>query len=162
MADHGTLFRLFQRLRRAFGQDATDEQAAALVWRRAGKATVEVLLITSRGTGRWILPKGWIEDGEDMAGAAAREAWEEAGVTGRLAGEAVGTYRYVKVDGSDIRPCEVTVFALALADQADQWPECAERERAWYPAREAAQMVDETELKALLERFEAGWEELAA
>lgn len=87
MADHNTLTRLIRQLKRAFGQEdaSVGMQAGALVWRRAGKGKVEVLLITSRGTGRWVLPKGWLDGGENVAQAAAREAWEEAGSKARSA-----------------------------------------------------------------------------
>lgn len=164
MADDSALSRILQRIRRAFGGEtgAFAPQAAALAWRRADGPVAEVLLITSRGTGRWVLPKGWIEDGEDKAAAAAREAWEEAGIKGSLTPEPVGTYVYRKTDGETVQSCHVTVYALAVEHQADDWPERAERDRKWVPAARAAQLVDEPDLKALLDAFGTGWRKLAA
>lgn len=164
MAEDSTLSRIIRQLRRAFGQDdaSVGMQAGALVWRKAGKGKVEVLLITSRGTGRRVLPKGWIDDGEDTAQAAAREAWEEAGVEGTIADKPVGSYDYVKVDDGQIQPCRVTVHALAMSRQASDWPERDVRQRQWLPASEAAERVDEPGLRALLEAFDTDWKKLAA
>ena len=164
MADDSALSRILQRIRRALGggTGAFAPQAAALAWRRADGPGAEVLLITSRGTGRWILPKGWIEDGEDKAAAAAREAWEEAGIEGSVAPEPVGTYVYRKTDDAAARPCHVTVYALAVTRQARDWPERAERDRKWVPAAQAAQLVDEPDLRALLDAFDTGWKKPAA
>ncbi|MEN9850080.1 MAG: hypothetical protein RL128_243, partial [Pseudomonadota bacterium] len=73
------------------GADATADrtmvartQYGALCW-RMHRGKVEVLLITSRDTGRWVIPKGWPIDGLAPAQTAAREAWEEAGVEGDIA-----------------------------------------------------------------------------
>lgn len=164
MAGQTALTRFLHRLKQALagGTASMAEQAAALVWRPAGGARAEVLLITSRGTGRWILPKGWIEEGEDAAKAAAREAWEEAGVEGAVTAKPVGSYDYVKVDDSIVQPCRVMVCALALARLADDWPERAERDRKWMAPAEAARLVDEPELRALLEAFDTDWRKMAA
>ncbi|WP_375567364.1 NUDIX hydrolase [Oceaniradius stylonematis] len=168
MAENGTLARILNQLKRAIGaapepDPMRAEQVAALVWRKAGKKKAEVLLITSRGTGRWILPKGWIETGESMGEAAAREAWEEAGIEGNVTGEPVGTYDYDKLedDGQAIA-CRTHVFALAVTRQAKDWPERDERERKWVPAADAAGMVEEAELKVLLDAFATGWKKMAA
>ncbi|MBO6640481.1 MAG: NUDIX hydrolase [Roseitalea sp.] len=168
MADDGTLSRILNQLKRAIGatpeaDPVRAEQVAALVWRKAGKKKIEVLLITSRGTGRWILPKGWVEADEAMGSAAAREAWEEAGVEGTLSDGPVGTYDYDKLtDDGDAIPCRTHVFALAITRQARDWPERDERQRKWVPAADAAGMVEEPELKALLDAFATGWKKMAA
>ncbi|MEQ8402998.1 MAG: NUDIX hydrolase [Roseitalea porphyridii] len=164
MADHNTLSRIIRQLKRAFGQEdaSVGMQAGALVWRRAGKGKVEVLLITSRGTGRWVLPKGWLDGGENVAQAAAREAWEEAGVEGTVSDSPLGSYDYVKVDDGHIQPCRVTVHALAMVRQKADWPERGERERQWLPAAEAAERVAEPGLRALLQAFDTDWKKLAA
>lgn len=164
MTTDSTFARIIQKLKRAFGQDESGlgTQAGALVWRRGSGGKVEVLLITSRGTGRWVLPKGWIDDGENAGEAAAREAWEEAGIRGAVHDQPLGTYDYVKVDEGQIMPCRVTVHALAVTQQATNWPEREERTRRWLQAGEAAGLVDEPGLRALLEAFDADWEKLAA
>jgi len=133
-------------------------QAAALPWRRTPAGGIEVLLITSRGTGRWILPKGWIEPGEGAAAAAAREAWEEAGVRGQVAPRPLGSYPYVRTPEGGARACRVAVFPLRVEAELDAWPEQAERRRVWVAPAEAAERVAEPELRALLAAFrpEAG------
>lgn len=126
-------------------------QAAAAVFRGSG-ARHEMMLITSRDTGRWIVPKGWIEDGEDGPDAALREAWEEAGVTGRIvAGSAVGHYRYVKRRrrrGDAL--CDVDVYLIRLKHQNDQWPEKGQRRRKWFPVATAIHLVGEAGLKDVI------------
>lgn len=127
------------------------KQAAAAVFR--GKADkLELLLITSRDTGRWIVPKGWIENDEDGPAAALREAWEEAGVVGELMSpRSIGHYRYLKQ-----RPrrgdalCDVDVYVFNLKEEKKRWPEKAERTRRWFPVAEAISLVDESGLKDVI------------
>lgn len=128
-------------------------QVAALPWRRTDDG-VEVMLITSRDTGRWVLPKGWVKDGEKHWLAAAREAKEEAGISGAIARHEAGRYRYDKAldSGGDI-PCEVLVFALEVDKVASKWKEKGERERKWLPAAEAARLVNEPDLADLIAAF---------
>lgn len=128
-------------------------QYAALPW-RMGERGVEVLLVTSRQTRRWIIPKGWPMKGRTGPEAAAQEAWEEGGVRGRIAGTPLGTFGYVKryADAPD-RTCAVKVFALAVSEEDDVWPEMSQRERRWMTLSEAAAAVDEPELKALILGF---------
>ena len=84
---------------------------AALCYRREGIET-EVLLVTSRGRGRWILPKGWPMDGLDDAHAAAQEAWEEAGVSGHVTGPALGSFGYVKLaEEGEATACRADVLS---------------------------------------------------
>jgi 8-oxo-dGTP pyrophosphatase MutT (NUDIX family) len=130
-------------------------QVAALCFRVAHGRT-EVLLVTSRDTGRWVLPKGWPMKGRTPAGAAAREAFEEAGVLGRIAEAPLGSYGYGKVmpDGSTL-PCRVEVFPLAVRRLVDDYPERRQRVRKWMTPRKAAARVAEPELADLLERFRA-------
>ena len=70
-------------------------QVAALCWRRSGKG-LKILLITSRDTGRWVIPKGWPMRNRSNAQAAAREAYEEAGLRGDVSERSVGIYTYLK------------------------------------------------------------------
>lgn len=129
-------------------------QVAALCYRdtEAGK---RVLMITSRGTGRWIIPKGWPVDGLDAPGSALREAWEEAGVSqGKSASEAIGTYRYSKEYPNDwALPIETLVFPVSVRRLEEDFPEVDQRERQWVSCDEAAEMVREPGLKEILRAF---------
>jgi 8-oxo-dGTP pyrophosphatase MutT (NUDIX family) len=126
-------------------------QVAALCTREKKGAT-EVLLITSRDTGRWVLPKGWPINGLDAPGAALREAWEEAGVKeANINSHPVGIYGYDKrLDGGLEVPVNVTVFETEVTELVDDFPEAEERTRKWVPAQEAAGMVNEPQLQAIL------------
>jgi 8-oxo-dGTP pyrophosphatase MutT (NUDIX family) len=115
---------------------------------------LEVLLITSLNSKRWILPKGWPEPELTAAESAAREAFEEAGVTGKISAQPVGTYHYLKEkkDGGGV-PCRVEVFALAVTKQAHDWPEKGARDVAWLPLDQAAARVGEPGLRQVLTAF---------
>lgn len=137
-------------------------QSAALPW-RMGKDGVEVLLVTSRETGRWILPKGWPEKGETLSFAARREAYEEAGIRGRIADTSLGIYYYTKAAASGLaRRCEVHVFALEVDKAEKRWPEKQERHRCWLPPSEAAKRVGEPALAEMLNDFSVNPRESAA
>lgn len=129
-------------------------QACALCWTiRDGK--LRLLMITSRTTRRWIMPKGWVEP--DMAddALAAQEAWEEAGVRGKVKGKRIGRYKYIKQDvgpGKDL-PCRVDVYPLRVRDLAKDWPERSQRQRRWMSRRKAAKAVWEPELAQLIRQF---------
>jgi 8-oxo-dGTP pyrophosphatase MutT (NUDIX family) len=126
-------------------------QVAALCYRRLG-GEVQVLVITSRDTGRWILPKGWPKRGYDAGGTALEEAWEEAGVKSDGAPpRLIGTYRYDKrLKGGVPVTTDVEVFAIRVIKLLDDFPEVGERTREWMTPEDAAGVVDETGLKALL------------
>jgi len=125
-------------------------QVAALCLRRKGRRC-DVLLVTSRGTGRWILPKGWPMKGRSLSETAAAEAWEEGGVTGDIHPESVGRYsaRRVTEAGLGMR-CEVHVFRLDVENIEDSFPEAGQRRRRWVSLSRAAKMVQEPSLSALL------------
>ena len=125
-------------------------QYAALPYRH-GDETVEVLLVTSLGTKRWIIPKGWPMIGRKPHEAAAREALEEAGVVGMIGSEAIGTYRYDKrrKSGTTV-PCKVEVFALDVDSQRKRWPEKGRREVRWLPPEEAAKAVSDEGLGEII------------
>lgn len=146
---------LIDRVRRLFGDVPCRVQVAALPWRKSDDG-VEVMLITSRDTGRWVLPKGWPEGKEKPWDAAAREAKEEAGLSGSVAKSEAGSYFYTKAmnKGDDI-PCEVLVYPLEVDRVAEKWKERKERMRRWVPASEAATMVVESELGDLINAFAA-------
>lgn len=118
--------------------------------------SARVMLITSRGTGRWVIPKGNPIRGLEPHRAAAHEAYEEAGVSGIPCPSPLGTYRYRKIKRSgDARGAKVAVFPLAVLRQADEWPEQDERETRWFTLAEAAEAVDEPQLKSMIAGFRA-------
>jgi 8-oxo-dGTP pyrophosphatase MutT (NUDIX family) len=130
--------------------DAKAEQVAALCW-RLHKGRVQVLLVTSRDTGRWVLPKGWPMVGKAPETAAAREAWEEAGVEGFVQAQSIGRYCYDKMrPNAAPLPCCVDVFPLQVRRLKAAFPEHKQRRRKWFSASEAAGLVAEAELAALL------------
>jgi len=137
---------LFQRPKRL--------QVAALCYRYDGDSK-KVLLITSRGTGRWIIPKGWPIDGKDAPGAALQEAWEEAGVrAGRVTGEPVGIYCYEKELSTGLPvPVETLVFAVEVSKMESDYPEVSERRRKWVSPNDAASMVQEPDLQVILRQM---------
>lgn len=135
-------------------QPAERRQVAALPWRR-GVHGIEILLVTSRETRRWVTPKGGRMAGKSDAEAAAQEALEEAGIEGRITEAAIGTFRYLKIlKRRAPRWCVVSVHALEVVVEHDTWQEQAERERVWVGRDEAARRVDEPDLKALIAAFE--------
>ncbi|WP_149589923.1 NUDIX hydrolase [Tabrizicola flagellatus] len=129
-------------------------QYGALCWREGGDGT-EVLLITSRNTGRWVIPKGWPMPGLAPEAAAAQEAWEEAGVSGGLVSPVcVGRYGYQKVLGADAAvPCAVAVYGLKVSKLSDTYPEANERRRKWFPLAVAAGLVNEPDLGRIIAGF---------
>jgi len=129
------------------------QQVAALCWRM--NTALEVLLITSLKSQRWILPKGWPHDGLGLAESAAREAEEEAGMTGELAALALGHYRYIKDKQGAALPIRVDVFALKVTGQHPVWPEKDTRKLLWLPPNQAAHRVAEAGLKTILMNFRA-------
>jgi 8-oxo-dGTP pyrophosphatase MutT (NUDIX family) len=128
-------------------------QYGALCWRVVDTG-LEVLLITSRDTGRWIIPKGWPMPGLAPEAAAAQEAWEEAGVQGVVNPLCVGRYGYQKcLTAEALVPCAVAVYGLQVTHLADAFPEVAERRRQWFAPEMAALMVNEPDLASLIDRF---------
>jgi 8-oxo-dGTP pyrophosphatase MutT (NUDIX family) len=133
---------------------AERRQVAALPWRRAGSG-IEILLVTSRETRRWVTPKGGRMPGKTDAEAAAEEALEEAGVEGAVAADPLGTFRYLKVlKRRAPRWCVVSVYALEVRVEHDDWRERGQRERLWVSRDEAVRRVDEPDLKALIAAFQ--------
>ncbi len=133
---------------------AAARQYAALPYRQTSE--LSILLVTSRETGRWVLPKGWPMKGKKPQTAAAREALEEAGVIGQVAKRPVGAYPYAKrlVGGGQV-DCVVDVFPLEVQQQLKHWPEQHERVTRWFTPLEAANAVHEPELAQLIAVFAA-------
>jgi 8-oxo-dGTP pyrophosphatase MutT (NUDIX family) len=110
-----------------------------------------VMLVTTRGTGRWVLPKGWAEVGVAPHELAAKEAFEEAGLVGEVFPKAVGDFTSEKrLDNGQIVLCKVGVYPLWVTQQLENWPERHQRETCWFTLAEAALMVEEGGLVALL------------
>jgi 8-oxo-dGTP pyrophosphatase MutT (NUDIX family) len=117
---------------------------------------MEVLLVTSRDTKRWVLPKGNIVRGLSAPASAAHEAEEEAGILGAASPIAIGTYRYCKRRRNGTSSMvDVDVFPLAVTTELDEWEEQDERERRWFLLEDAAQAVDEPDLRDLIRHFQA-------
>jgi predicted phosphate transport protein (TIGR00153 family) len=112
------------------------------------------MLVTSRRTGRWVIPKGNIDAGVTPHAAAALEAQEEAGVCGAVCPTRLGSYRYRKrrSNGASLM-VDVDVFPLAVTRELDSWKEQNQRERRWFPLTEAAGIVDEPDLRELMQSF---------
>lgn len=145
--------RLRQQIGRLLGVRQPALQVAALC---LDPPTGRVLMITSRGTRRWILPKGWPMPGRSLSEAALQEAWEEAGVRA-ASGSAIGTYRYDKVQsGGYAVPILVHVFLCHVDSLADDFPEQGRRDRRWMDPAEAAGLVAEPDLAALLRALGGG------
>lgn len=133
------------RLRKLFG--ALDPDRVGVVPYRVRGGELEVLLITSKKKKRWIVPKGKIEDDLGLPGTAAKEAFEEAGVRGRLGAEPVGCYRH----GSSKKSQLVELYLMRVDEEAGSWPEEGKREREWLPVAEARERVAYESLGAILE-----------
>lgn len=130
-------------------------QVAALPWRRGADGALEVLLVTSRRSSRWIVPKGWPMRGRTHIEAAAREAYEEAGVQGEIEDRQIGRFDHVKNHPAVGRlRSTILLFPLAVSNELDAWPEKGQRNRRWFPQEAAAKRVASPELSRLIRGFE--------
>ena len=112
---------------------------------------IRVLLVTSRETRRWVIPKGWAEESLAPSALAAKEAFEEAGAIGEVSLKPIGNFSYSKrlKDGSRLI-CQVGVFQMMVVHLLEDWPERRERERKWFMPADAAKLVAEAGLADLL------------
>lgn len=124
----------------ATGSDSVRQAAAIPI--QAG----QVCLVTSRSGKRWVIPKGCIEPGKTAGEIALQEAWEEAGLTGVLLTEPLGSYLYEKLGCVH----HVIVFAMRVTDVAENWPEDALRQRNWVRFEEAVQRIDDRGLREII------------
>ncbi|GKY88593.1 NUDIX hydrolase [Sinisalibacter aestuarii] len=135
------------------GKRDVRSQFGAIPW-RLNDGKVEVLLVTSRISRRWILPKGWPMHGATPAEAAATEAYEEAGVTGEPSNAAVGFYSYRKDFEGDDLPVVVAMFPLRVKKVLKDWPEKGQRKRKWVSRKKAAALLSEPELRLMVRNFD--------
>ena len=126
------------------------KQIAAIPLRSDASGQLQVMLVTSRETRRWVIPKGWPWPGLPDHEAAREEAWEEAGVRGHARRDKIGSFTYGKRRNGKVMPTKVIVYRLDVTEIAETWPEIAERQRAWFSLAKAADAVEELKLKKLL------------
>jgi len=147
--------RLSPQFAGAMGALPVMRQAAALCFRLEDEGP-KTLLISTRGTGRWIIPKGWLIDGLSGSESAAREAWEEAGVSGSCAERNIGHFSFVKRrKGVGQVMCRASVFPLQVRSLSDDFPEAGQRRREWFSLEDAAERVSDRDLSALIRNFTA-------
>jgi 8-oxo-dGTP pyrophosphatase MutT (NUDIX family) len=136
-------------------------QFAALPWRLSEGGTRQIMLLTSRETQRWVIPKGWPMKGRKPAEAAAQEAYEEAGLIGHIVGKRpIGNFHYPKRLPKGEVLCQVWVFLFRVEKQLDEWREKSQRETKWFDAEEAAELVEEGGLAEIIDRFSGSYARL--
>lgn len=130
-------------------------QYGALPFRWSRDGSLKVMLVTTRGRKRWMIPKGWPIPGLSPHESAAREAFEEAGLIGSVHPHSVGSFEYNKRlrYGHEVR-CVIEVFPLYVDHQRDHWLEQGERETKWFSIKKAASVVSEPGLRQILLRFD--------
>ena len=126
------------------------KQVGALAVRKTKEGHLEILLVSSRETGRWVIPKGWPSKKLANEMAAAREAKEEAGVTGKISVSSIGAYAYLKTTKCGGRLVEVSVYLLRVSKARKTWPEKSQRARCWFDITTASRKVREPRLKKLI------------
>jgi 8-oxo-dGTP pyrophosphatase MutT (NUDIX family) len=133
----------------ALGTQEPKQQIAALPFRR--RKTLEVMLVSTLESRRWVIPKGWPMKGFSDSEAAAREAFEEAGLVGDIAENPFGQFHYFKrKKNGAVWLCRVDVFPMQVAEQRRNWPEKAQRKTKWFSLEKAAMEVSDPELGELL------------
>lgn len=144
----------------ATNKEANLRRQIAALPTRTRKGKREVLLVTTRETRRWMIPKGWPMRGHSARSTAGREARQEAGVIGRIGRRPIGSFRYEKRLSADNSVfCEVVVYLLDVHKQLKKWPEMGSRERCWLAPIEAAERVISGELRSLLLQLDAAREQ---
>jgi 8-oxo-dGTP pyrophosphatase MutT (NUDIX family) len=130
-------------------------QYGALPYRFSPYAALEILVLTTRQTRSWIVPKGWPIRGLKPEKSAAREAWEEAGVRGRIGAKPIGAFTYAKAldEAGRSVTCEVRIFPLLVERQSETWPEFDQRIVQWVDPERAIALVKEPGLRALISAF---------
>ncbi len=126
-------------------------QVAALPWRLAPDGGLEFLLVTSRTSKHWLLPKGWPIPGKSGLESALQEAFEEAGIQARGPDAPIGRYAFIKVlhDGTEL-PCTMAVYAVGDVEELGEWPERLQRDRMWFTQAEAVSIAFDFNLSLFL------------
>jgi 8-oxo-dGTP pyrophosphatase MutT (NUDIX family) len=133
-------------------------QFAALPWRLSEGGTRQIMLLTSRETRRWVIPKGWPMKKRKPAEVASQEAYEEAGLIGRIVDKRpLGTFAYEKRLAVGVVLCRVRVFSFRVERQLEVWPEKNQRETRWFDADEAVTLVEEGGLADIIDRFSGSY-----
>ena len=128
----------------------TIRQVAAIPFRLNAHGDIEVMLVTSRTTRRFIVPKGWPMKGKSGRKAATIEAQEEAGVLGKTLKQPAGTYSYWKRLANRFVRVDVIVYLLEVSEELADWQESKRRQRAWLAPADAAMLIDEPDLSTLV------------
>jgi len=128
---------------------ASKYQQSGVIPYRKRQGKIEILLITSRNKGRWIVPKGVIESNLSPRDSAAKEAFEEAGIQGDVHRKLLGVYRHRKL--GDVYT--VQLYAMKVRKIFRKWDE-TDRERDWFPLKDAIRRTSRNELKRLMERLQ--------
>lgn len=130
-------------------------QYAALCYRKRKGKGYQILLVTSRGNGRWIPPKGWPMKGKSPEIAAAQEAFEEAGVKGQVHDTALGRYKYRRENANSSKlSAEAYIFPLEVRKMAKDFKEKGQRKIRWFSPKKAAMLVREPKLKQIIRDFD--------
>lgn len=137
----------------ASAKAGTLSQVAALPIRVGNDGVCRVMLLTSRETKRWVIPKGWPMKGKTDCEAAAQEALEEAGLIGEISAEPIGRFDYFKRREAHFDLCHVEVFLLTVARQRKRWREQRQRQAKWFTLGEAATLVEEPGLAAIFKKL---------
>ena len=140
-----TMRQLADRLVLRAGGPGVAQQAGAIPY-TVVQGQVVFLLITSRGSGRWIFPKGEPIEGLEPWDAAAQEALEEAGVEGEVDPRPIGKYRTFKTLAFRRKIIEVEMYPLRVTRQLDDWPEKGLRHRHWSILPEAKRLLSDSRL----------------
>jgi 8-oxo-dGTP pyrophosphatase MutT (NUDIX family) len=139
---------------KGFGKRGVRTQFAALCYRYNDKGKLRICLVTSRRSKRWILPKGWPMNGRTPGRAAAIEAYEEAGVKGRVSEQSLGIFDYRKKSDPTQRPYLAIVYPLKVKTILKKYPERQYRKRKWFSRKKAAAKVSEPGLRAIILAFD--------
>ncbi|OIQ90591.1 NUDIX domain protein [mine drainage metagenome] len=136
--------------------DKAHKQYAALPY-TVRNGDVSILLVTSRETRRWIIPKGWSKKTLAPCQVAALEAFEEAGLLGEVASEPCTSFTYWKqISEKKKKYCEVDVFMFCVLGEAETWPEMFERKRSWMSLEDASLCISDPDLSTFLRGLSPG------
>ena len=120
-------------------------QSGVIPFRR-NEGNIEILLITNKKKDKWGIPKGIVESTLSASESAQKEAFEEAGIYGKVCKPSLGKYSKKKWDGK----CIIKVFAMEVTQILVNYPESMLRKREWYAVKDAAEMIKNKKLKAMI------------